>query len=179
MWIQEDSCWQVIQSAWEVPPSDDPCSTLESKLESCSVALGKWNRDTFGDVQQRIRLLVGRLSMEKDIVRRRSILKEISAWRRKEEVFWVQRAKAEFLIHGDSNTKWFHARAQMRRKNNTIVRLQKEDGTWADSDDELKRLVVHYFSQLFSTVRLEQMEEVLSVVPTRVTEEMNEMLMQP
>jgi len=169
MWIQEDSCRQVIQGAWGVSHSEDPWAELGAKLDGCSVALGKWNRETFGQVQDRIRRLVGFLSAERDIIRRRSILREISAWRRREEVFWAQRAKAEFLLHGDSNTKWFHARAQQRRKNNTIVRLQKEDGSWAESDVELQQVVVHYFSQLFSSDRPEQVEEVISGIPTRVT----------
>ena len=179
MWIQEESCRQIIQRVWESPSSEDPWLRVEEKLEQCSAALSTWARDTFGEVQENIRGLVGRLQMERDILRRRAILKEIGAWRRKEEVFWAQRAKSEFLLHGDANTKWFHARAQMRRKNNTIVRLQKGDGSWAETADELQRLVVDYFSQLFSTVRPEHVEEVLSVVPNRVTEEMNDMLMQP
>ena len=59
------------------------------------------------------------------------------------------------------------------------MRLQKEDGSWAESDVELQQVVVHYFSQLFSSDRPEQVEEVISGIPTRVTAAMNEMLTRP
>jgi len=117
-------------------------------MESCSKALDKGKMDTFGEVQQRIRLITGQLKTETDIIKRRNLLKDISGWRRKEEVFWAQRAKVEFLKHRDSNSKWFHAQAQTRRRNNYISRLKKEDGSWADLEDELTQLIVDYFTKL-------------------------------
>jgi len=67
----------------------------------------------------------------------------------------------------------------MRRKNNTISRLKKEDGSWTELDAKVKSSVVNYFTQLFSTARPKKMEEALSTALTKVTEEMNDMLLQP
>jgi len=130
-------------------------------------------------VQQCIRQLAGQLRGKKDIHRRRILLNEISSWRPKEEVFWAQQAKADFLKPNDSNAKWFHARAQMSRTNNTISHLEKDDGSWTENEDEVQRTVIDYFANLFITASPVRMEEVLTTISTRVTEDMNNMLLMP
>jgi len=179
MWVQEDSCRQVVKVTWEVAGSHDPWTRLTCKIEACTEAIGRWKQNTFGEVKLRIGQLAAQLRGEKDIHRRRSLLNEISSWRRKEEVFWAQRAKADFLKYGDSNSRWFHTRAKMRRKNNSISRLKTEEGTWAETAGEVKKIVVDYFANLFTSTSPERMEEVLETIPTRVTEVMNDSLLRP
>ncbi|KAJ8427602.1 hypothetical protein Cgig2_020728 [Carnegiea gigantea] len=108
-----------------------PWTNLISKIETYSMELSKWKLETFGEVQQRIKELARQLGGEKDIRKSRTLLREICKWRHKEEVFWVQWVKAEFLKYRDSNSRWFHARVKMRRKTNT-TRQEQEDRTWAE-----------------------------------------------
>lgn len=42
------------------------------------------------------------------------------------EIYWGQRAKAHWLKEGDRNTKFFHAQASERQKQNTIVGIWEE-----------------------------------------------------
>ena len=109
MWVQEESCGQVVKETWEATYSSDPWEQLAGKIDACLEAVRWSKQNTFGEVQQHIRQLPGQLRGEKDIHRRGTLLNENSNWRRKEEVFWAQRAKADFLKHSDSNSKWFHA----------------------------------------------------------------------
>jgi len=150
---------------------------MAKKLDACSTALNRWKQESFGEVHQSIRRLAEALKGEKDIHKRRTILNEISMWRRKEEVFWAQRAKVDFLKHGDSNSKWFHARAKVRYSTNYIQGLQQDDGTWVENEAEVRRLVVDYFEQLFSTTHPERFERILETIPVRVTDAMNDGLM--
>lgn len=46
----------------------------------------------------------------------------------KEERFWKQRAKVQWLKEGDQNTRFFHSMALARRKCNKIKSLQNEQG---------------------------------------------------
>jgi len=176
MWIQEEGCENVIREAWSINYCADPRQQLEYKIRACAAALSRWKQDTFGEIQHSIRKAAGQLRGEKNIMRRREILQEISRWRRKEEVFWAQRAKAAFMKHGDSNSKWFHARVKERRSNNNIVSLVKADGTRTVNDEELNQEVINYFSQLFTSAQPDRIEGILEAVPSRVTESMNDML---
>lgn len=42
---------------------------------------------------------------------------------RKEEVFWQQKSRIQWLKEGDQNTKFFHIHTMQRRKKNCIERL--------------------------------------------------------
>ena len=65
----------------------------------------------------------------------------------------------------------------MRRKQNFIAGLEKNDGSCAESDEEVKEVVTDYFAQLFTTEQPDRLQDVLENIPTRVTAEMNNTLM--
>ena len=64
-----------------------PWTNLTSKIETYLMKLSEWKLETFGEVQQRIKELARQLGGEKDIHKSRTLLREISKWRHKEEVF--------------------------------------------------------------------------------------------
>jgi hypothetical protein len=45
----------------------------------------------------------------------------------REELHWLQRARANWLTQGDRNTKFFHQFASARRKRNMIKKLKGDD----------------------------------------------------
>lgn len=61
--------------------------------------------------------------------------KQAEIFLRDKETYWVQRAKADWLAKGDKNTKFLHAKASFRKKNNGISGIKDEAGQWhSDSD---------------------------------------------
>ncbi|KAK2655254.1 hypothetical protein Ddye_008306 [Dipteronia dyeriana] len=68
-----------------------------------------------------------------------------------EESYWKQRSKVEWLKEGVLNTKFFHWKALTRRARNKIRGLFDDRGVWCVEQSELKRVVVGYFSNLFSS----------------------------
>jgi len=41
---------------------------------------------------------------------------------------WHQRARADVLKYGDTNTRWFHSRASMKCKQNNILKILDDHG---------------------------------------------------
>ncbi|KAL5749548.1 hypothetical protein ACOSP7_024151 [Xanthoceras sorbifolium] len=89
--------------------------------------------------------------------------------------FWRQRSRAMWLKDGDRNTRFFHSKATQRRRRNRIVGLMGDDGRWRDKIEEIEREVVDFYSDLFTSGAEHpgSMEEVLSCVEGKVSEEMN------
>ena len=84
-----------------------------------------------------------------------------------EEIKWHQRSKVQWLGLGDRNTNYFHTRASNRRRKNTISCIMEKEGNWHDSIGG----IVEY-----SSTYLTRISEVLDIIPTKVTKEMNQLL---
>jgi hypothetical protein len=83
------------------------------------------------------------------------------------------------LVLGDKNTLFFHLRATQRRCRNKISRLRKQDGQFTKVDLELHAIVTNFYSNLFASEGMDNMEEVLSTVLVKVTPKMNRTLLDP
>jgi hypothetical protein len=109
----------------------------------------------------------------------RDIQLQIENTLEKEEMFWVQRARANWLKQGDRNTNYFHNFASKRKKQNTIKSLVDENGVRHEDRDAMCGLVHNYFVSLFTSENVDPDEEALVDVPRRVTDDMNRGLMAP
>ena len=106
----------------------------------------------------------------------RALRRELNELLDDEELFWGQRAKAHWLKEGDRNTKYFHAHASDRRKQNTILGIWDEYGRWCGEKESIAQAAVAYFENIYSTASPTRVEDVVVAIPTRVTEDMNESL---
>jgi hypothetical protein len=97
----------------------------------------------------------------------------------REELHWLQRARANWLTQGDRNTKFFHQFASARRKRNMIKKLKGDDDQWVEGTALLKPMILDYFSSLFTSEVDEVDPAVIEKVQTKVTTQMNESLLAP
>lgn len=99
--------------------------------------------------------------------------KEINDLQDCEEILWQQRAKVQWLILGDRNTKFFHSKASKRRKKNTINRILDENGVWCETEDNIAEVAVNYFERLYTMSQASNMTMIIDTIQSRVTTEMN------
>ena len=92
--------------------------------------------------------------LDRKVLEQRNILNELLV---KEETYWRQRSKNFWLRGYDRNNKFFHNMASYRKRINKIVKLQWEDGSWAENQNDLKDVIKGYFTNLFSAGDLEEM----------------------
>ena len=67
---------------------------------------------------------------------------------REEEIKYYQRSKADFILLGDSNTKYFQLVANGRHRKKCIHSLQQDEGR-IEGQEELKRYITSYYKSLF------------------------------
>ena len=70
--------------------------------------------------------------------------------------------------------KYFHSKASKRKKKNTILGLEDEEGNWCNTKESIVDIVVSYFQKLYTTSYSSRVAEVIATIPTRVTSEMNQ-----
>ncbi|KAL4609986.1 hypothetical protein ACB092_08G019900 [Castanea dentata] len=94
----------------------------------------------------------------------------------REEIWWAQRSRVQWLGEGDRNTKYFHYRTSIRRRKDTIGGLWSESGSWCYDRASIAATTISYFKEIYTTTRPNRVEEVTSLFHLKVTDEMNENL---
>ena len=69
---------------------------------------------------------------------------------REEELKWYQHSNSQFILKGDSNTRFFHGVANGRHRKKLIHSLQQEEGT-IEGHEQLKSYITSYYKNLFGT----------------------------
>ncbi|KAK4394024.1 hypothetical protein Sango_1873200 [Sesamum angolense] len=129
MWLRSPDCEQMVHSAWDTTMATDPNMVVWEKVKSCRDALRQWDKNGFGNVKRRIKEVDEAIGLKQQEVisetqhrRVQYLEQQLETLRSKEELLWMQRSKAHWLTERDQNSKFFHAQASMRRRQNTILR---------------------------------------------------------
>ncbi|KAK9195743.1 hypothetical protein WN943_003868 [Citrus x changshan-huyou] len=180
VWLREVDCSEVIRESWH----SNPGHSIQNKILACGSALTEWGSHLGRNFRKRIMDCKNRMASLRGRRDRNGVAEFTEARNRynkllhSHEVFWKQRAKSLWLREGDQNTRYFHASASARKRQNSLGNLRNDQGEWCTNSDEVDALIVDYFKGLF-TVGEVQTAEVLQCVATKVTSEHNSMLLAP
>jgi hypothetical protein len=75
---------------------------------------------------------------QRDEKRIKSINKRLDEILYREELMWLQRSRVQWLREGGRNTSFLHRKASARSKKNRIRKLKRDNGTFAESQEEMK-----------------------------------------
>lgn len=95
---------------------------------------------------------------------------------RDEENYWKQKSKDDWIIHGDGNTKVFHAAVKAARAKNEVVKLIDLNGVAHRSEASKAQVAINYFQDLFKSSNSEDYSEILRGFPSKISERMNHCL---
>ena len=184
-WERDPALAGVVQAAWARSPTDSVAG-MRDKLHALATDLSQWDRQHFGNVRAQIKQLQNQLQeMRGSPGRSGPTGAEIKVTDRlvelyhREEILWRQRARIEWLKHGDKNTYFFHLRASRRRRKNKIKALQRNDGQLTDDTKEMEAMTTKFYKTLYTSEGVQDMDQVLDTVPRKVTDEMNATLNAP
>ncbi|XP_059458257.1 uncharacterized protein LOC132187840 [Corylus avellana] len=171
---------EVIKQVWRVKQKNgEGRSKVMGKLEDCKNSLLQWKRenknlsnDILKQTMEKILELQGE-EEEWDFDEIRALKLKANDLMEEEELKWQQRAKADWLKHGDKNSKFFHACASQRRRANKISSIIDDEGAICDQDDSVAAAFISYFKGILSTSCPTGLEEALEFLPRRITAKMN------
>uniref|UniRef100_A0A803QGA2 Reverse transcriptase domain-containing protein n=1 Tax=Cannabis sativa TaxID=3483 RepID=A0A803QGA2_CANSA len=184
IWIGDEECKSLIKNCWRSEENTPLISTIKN-IQQCATNLDTWHQNKCGslfreikDTQKKVVQMHNLQSKGCSTEGSRQLENKLNELLLKEEVFWQQRARVQWLQAGDQNTKFFHKKANARRKNNTIRGLFNEDHIWCTSNEAIGDITKSYYSALFTSIMPtnESIEELLQAVEQVVTDDMNETL---
>ena len=159
MWLSHPEFFTVVTNAWS-----DSTATLPVHVNTSTDLVLYWNRHTFGNIFQRKKRILARISGAQKalasypssslISLEKSLRAEFNSILKLEEDFWALKARVSWVVEGDRNTKFFHTSTIVRRRFNQISRLRNSMGDWVESRDQLMDLIHKGFSSLFCTSHL-------------------------
>ncbi|KAK5846323.1 hypothetical protein PVK06_002606 [Gossypium arboreum] len=94
----------------------------------------------------------------------------------KDEVYWEQRARANWLKARDRNTTFFHKWATQRHKANVINSLQNNLGEHVYEEEWMATIAKNYFQDLFQSRGVRNPKLILEGVARCINNETNEKL---
>jgi hypothetical protein len=177
VWTTDDYHKQIVKEAWQHQQGN-----LSNKLHHTMHALHSWGSKTFGIIPNKIKVIQqdlltlqhkhGNQLLTQQISQKE---KELDDLLEKEEMWWSQRAKALWLIHGDRNTKFFHQKASQRRKNK-IEAIKDHLNIIQTERDKIEYIFLNHFQLLFTSQNPTSLTDITQVVNNRINQENHDYL---
>ncbi|KAK2395425.1 hypothetical protein QL285_057163 [Trifolium repens] len=181
IWLNDEDSTKVVQKAWQSCKEDDI-----QKLQSVLDDIHSWGKEKYGHIPRRIKYNQEKLRMLKERVPNKNTINQIKKTEQEmddllknEELWWAQRAKAHWLLHGDKNTKYFHQEASQRKRKNNINFIEDKEGRrWLD-EENIQRIFLNYFQDIFTSSNPSNIQNIVNVVHNRINDNMFEILNRP
>ncbi|XP_028105054.1 uncharacterized protein LOC114304080 [Camellia sinensis] len=157
--------------------------SLSKKLETLAHDATIWNKKVFGNIFRRKRWLLGRIegiqqsqahnysynlhNLEIDLV------DQYNKILYPEELLWFQKSRAKWITQGERNTRFFPLTTLAKRKRRKIDMLKNDNRDWVDQPDQLKDLILNYFTNLFNQTPNCSLEHWNNLVACKLTLEDN------
>lgn len=133
-------------------------NNLPSKLADLATFMQGWADSTVDSLPKNIKRIQNCINniRETDSMRNEKYLEHkleasLEKLLQKEEIYWHQRSRVNWLNFEDQNMTFFHKAASSRRRRNNIVSLSRVDNTLTSNQKEVEEIVTSYFSSLFSS----------------------------
>ncbi|KAH7841280.1 hypothetical protein Vadar_027865 [Vaccinium darrowii] len=181
-WVQDEEVLPIIEQAWQAPVQGSKCFGVQQRIKGCRKSIQVWKRRKNFNSRQRIEELQTEIFQIQNgpLIQDRDRLHHLKGqlhheWD-KEELFWKQKARINWLQHGDKNTKFFHASVLQRRARNRISGVENLSGEWVTDQEDVRYEFQNYFQSIFSATSDLDCEDTINGIPHKVSPSMNHSL---
>ncbi|KAF5187408.1 hypothetical protein FRX31_023005, partial [Thalictrum thalictroides] len=129
------------------------------KIKYLKEKLKIWNREVFGNVEEKIKLKVDQIEVidrkeetdvleDGELVERVMLKCELEELVRQKEIKWQQKVKMNWRVNGENMTSYYHKLVNWRRKSNQLQVINIE-GEEVMDEEQITQHVVQYYQNLF------------------------------
>ncbi|XP_019160646.1 PREDICTED: uncharacterized protein LOC109157174 [Ipomoea nil] len=146
VWLLREDYRDIWHQAWNAHPCD-----ILGAINQMATLSKDWNHKTFGNIFYRKKTIQARIvgiqasprfGSDRGLVKLEvDLVKELNTIL-KEEVFWFQKSRKEWIRDGDKNTSFYHRATLIRR-------MLKINGEWTSNTQIIKDHIANYFETLF------------------------------
>ena len=180
MWLRDGKCMEIIQSSWTRGEE------ISHNIARTAAKLSTWSKHTFGnfakdmrELQSQMKQLMKETQTHEIIAKMKAIDERMDEMEAREELFWRQRSRQDWLKNGDKNTKFFHTKARQRVERNTITVVLDGAGNRYEDEEQIAEIFVTHFESLFTSCQQVDVRPIIDKVQPKVSSEMCEMLRAP
>uniref|UniRef100_A0ACD5Y8K6 Uncharacterized protein n=1 Tax=Avena sativa TaxID=4498 RepID=A0ACD5Y8K6_AVESA len=180
MWERDPGLTASIETAWEGSKTCSNLGDLVNKLNLTRSHMHSWSKENFGSITKNASRLRNKIKSlwkkprsawrEAEIKRASKELDEILV---REEMMWRQIPRVKWLQEGDRNTKYFHRKANWHQSKNRVKRLRWLNGNWTDDPTKIENMTTDFFKELYSNDRKVIPDDLINLLHTPISEEMN------
>ncbi|XP_058761210.1 uncharacterized protein LOC131634556 [Vicia villosa] len=183
-WASHVSCEDLIAESWKTRVVGCPMFILQRKLQILKVKLKEWNKTTFGNVHDNVKLAEERLlNIQEKIVKEghsdnldateKEAQLHLNIALQREEIFWKEKARVKWQAEGDRNTRFFHRLAMIKQATKRISCL-RVNGNMVTEREQMAEHVVSYYTNIFNSSSVLQDDGIINeVIPQLMTEANN------
>lgn len=159
MWFSHDSLINIVKNAWSNRTDDNPIQNFSGICNVFASLARNWNREVFGNLFSKMN------NLQKDIIdvqaqlminplsnylrkREGKLLHDLMDLYQNEELFWAQKARANWLSLGDRNT--LQTQAIIRKKRNFIGKIKDDHDIWHYETNNIISVFLQEFKKWFS-----------------------------
>lgn len=132
-WIMDPNFEHIVSSGWNG-------DNLKNKIANFSQMALAWNKNVFGNIFRKKRWTLARIkgvqeSQNKNLAQNlialeKDLVSEYNNILNQEEILWFQKSRANWIVMGERNTRYFHLSTIIRRRKTKITLLKDNNNTW-------------------------------------------------
>lgn len=162
-WIRVPGFLDIVQAAWSMPVrGTSPLMILHNRLQNTRKSLLSWSRSLFSDARIQLHMAnevilrldtaqESRTLSDTEVQLQRELKHHVLGWAAIERARRRQSSRVLNLKEGDACTKFFHQKANGRRKRNMIAYLRDDTGEFVWKHAEKEQLAFSYFHTVLGT----------------------------
>lgn len=151
MWLAHMDCKKVVEDAWKTHLVGSRAFKLQQKIINVKRKFLSWNKTVFGrvdrgikDLQLKLQQIQDSIHTVEDVKLEKNLRLELESLMDKKEVMWAQKARSNWTIQGDKNTKYFQTLVKQRRARNKILQLRKADSNLTEDLLEIETMFLDH-----------------------------------